>query len=104
MVNSLEELFHSGMGVDQEDEDDDPDLKDEALLKINLHVSINHIFNYIIIIMLYESHNNSFVTMVISKFMNIIPLSFLLVSLGTVFCGIMSSFLFPVSITSPLRI
>ena len=54
--------------------------------------------------MLHESHNNSFVTMVISKFMNIIPLSFLLVSLGTVFCGIMSSFLFPVSITSPLRI
>ena len=62
MVNSLEELFHNGMGVDQEeDEDDDPDLKDEALLKINLHVSINHIFNYIYIniIMLHQSHYNS---------------------------------------------
>lgn len=46
MVNSLEELFHNGMGVDQEeDEDDDPDLKDEALLKINLH---SHLVQYFV--------------------------------------------------------
>ena len=41
MINTLEELFQSNDGQDDVDEgDNDPDLKDEALLKINLHVSI----------------------------------------------------------------
>ncbi len=41
MINTLEELYHTGGGQGEEEEggEDDPDLKDEALLKINLHVS-----------------------------------------------------------------
>ena len=42
MASTLEELYQSGIGEDgtnSDEGDDDPDLKDEALLKIDLHVS-----------------------------------------------------------------
>ncbi len=41
MITTLEDLYHSTDGRDTEEGEDDPDLKDEALLKIDLHVSEN---------------------------------------------------------------
>lgn len=50
MVNTLEELYQSEAGHDTDDgDDDDPDIKDEALLKIDLHVSVKYLLDLLLI-------------------------------------------------------
>ena len=52
MINDLEVLLGDvgTIGLEEEEESDDPDLKDEELLKIDLHVRngviVNHVYPF----------------------------------------------------------